>query len=112
MITLDLASSRGCRLPARPRVRILVAGRPVHLRQVPFPLGAENVPRRTIGPNGAATAILRWQNWCGPRGRVAVRLTLGGVSVVEQLGSTAAQGPTCVDRARPSTLGVSLFVRR
>ena len=111
-ITLGLYADRACRLPARPHVQVLVAGRPVRLRQVPYRLGAENAPRRTIAPRRPASVVLRWENWCGRRGPVSIRLTLGGATVVAPLGSETTSGPACVDRARPSTLGVSLFVRR
>jgi hypothetical protein len=84
----------------------------VTLRRVPLRLSADDVPRRVIAPKRPATAILRWQNWCGRRGPVALRLTLGGVSTVDQFGSATTRGPVCIDPHRPSTLGVSLFVRR
>jgi hypothetical protein len=112
MISVGVYTDTSCRLPARPEVQILVGGRPVRLRQVPLRLGAESLPQHTIRPKQPASFVLRWENWCGRRGPVAFRLTLGGVSVVEQLGSQTTQGPSCIAKASPSTLGVSLFVRR
>jgi hypothetical protein len=93
-------------------VQLLVSGRPLAVVRVPLALGGESVPRRTIAPKRPATAILRWQNWCGARGPVSLRLTLGGVTIVDRFGSATTSGPRCIDPSLPSTLGVSLFVRR
>ena len=111
MVTLSLFTKHACRLPARPRVQLLVGGKRAAVRQLPFRLSTEDVPRRTIGPSAPAVVVLRWENWCGARGPIALRLTLGGVSVVEPLGA-AGRAPVCVARGHASTLGVSLFVRR
>ena len=111
-LTLVLSSSEPCRLPARPRVQILLAGRPATVRQVPLRLSSEDVPRRVIGPGRSAVAMLRWSNWCGRRARVSLRLSLGGVSIVDTLGPWPSIAPVCVAPKLPSTLAVSLFVRR
>jgi len=112
MISLSVDSPRRCELPSRPGVHVLVGGRPVHARSGPFPLGAENRPRRVIGPGRGAWALVRFENYCGPfpRGTVALRIMLGGRTVARKV--SGARPPVCGSQALPARLGISLFVRR
>jgi hypothetical protein len=112
LITMGLYTDTPCRLPTRPNVQVFIRGRRAAVRQTGLQLSSEDVPRRTIRPKEPATAVVRWKNWCGPRGAVVLRLTLGGVTIREQLGSTTTDGPPCVSPGAPSTLAVSKFVRR
>ena len=65
-----------------------------------------------IAPGRGALAALRFDNYCGPfpRGSVALRLTIGGRTVVRRLPD--AHPPVCGSRSLPARLGVSIFVRR
>ena len=112
MISVSVDSPRRCELPSRPGVQVLVGGRLVRARKEPFPLGTENHPRRVIGPARGAWAVVRFENYCGafPSGSVAVRVTLGGRTVLRKIPS--ARPPVCGSRSLPARLGVSLFVRR
>jgi hypothetical protein len=110
MISMSVDSRRRCELPSRPGVQVLVGGRLVRARHGPFALGAENVPRRVIGPGRGAWALLRFANYCGRAGAVSLRITIGGRTVTRAIPSAAP--PVCGSRASPPSLGVSLFVRR
>jgi hypothetical protein len=111
-MTMGLYTDAPCGLPTRPHVQILVRGRRAQLRETVLPLSSEDVPRRIIRPRQPATAVVRWRNWCGARGPVVLRLTLGGVTIRYQLGSETTDGPPCTSPGAPSTLAVSKFVRR
>jgi hypothetical protein len=110
MISMSVDSRRRCELPSRPGVQVLVGGRLVRTRQGLFALGAENVPRRVIGPGRGAWALARFENYCGGAGAVSLRITIGGRTVVRRV--PTAVPPVCGSRASPPSLRVSLFVRR
>jgi hypothetical protein len=110
MISMSVASRGRCELPSRPGVQVVVGGRLVRARQGPFVLGAENVPRRVIGPGRGAWALVRFANYCGAPGSLALRITIGGRSVTRAIPNAAS--PVCGSRASSPSLGVSLFVRR
>jgi hypothetical protein len=111
-ITMGLYTDAPCSLPTRPAVSIVIAGRPAAVERTRLPLVPTDVPRRELRPREPVTAVVRWRNWCGERGPVRLRLSLGGVTVAEELGTATTEGAPCVDPARPSTLAVSIFVRR
>jgi hypothetical protein len=108
-ISLGVDARSACRLPARPRVEVLLGGRVVAgLRPRPYALGGEYAPAARVAPGSGAVAYLRWTGFCGPRhGPLVLRLTLGGVSVVRALPGAAP--PACTPGGR---LLVSRFVRR
>ena len=110
MISMSVDSRRRCELPSRPGVQVLVGGRVVRARRRSFALGAENVPRRVIGPGRGAWALVRFENYCGRAGAVSLRITIGNRSVVRAV--PGARPPVCGSRASPPSLGLSLFVRR
>jgi hypothetical protein len=110
MISVGIASKRTCRLPTRPSVQVLVGGRTAAVRRSAFPLGAEEAPRRVIGPGRSVWALVRFENWCRAAGRVALRLRLGGVAVVQAV--PGGGSPVCQSRTAPAHVGVSVFVRR
>jgi hypothetical protein len=110
MMSMSVDSRRRCQLPFRPGVQVLVGGRLIRARQGPFALGAENVPRRVIGPGRGVWALIRFANYCGPRGAVSLRIMIGRRAVTRAV--PTATPPVCGSRASPPSLGVSLFVRR
>jgi hypothetical protein len=110
MISMSVDSRRRCELPSRPGVDVLVGGQLVRAQRGAFALGAENVPRRVIGPGRGAWALGRFENYCGRPGTVALRITIGGRSVTRPVPGTAP--PVCGSRASPPSLRVSFFVRR
>jgi hypothetical protein len=111
-MTLGLYADGPCSLPERPDVQISVAGAPVNARRNALQLAKNDVPQRTIAPKHPVTAVVRWRNWCGPRGDVVLRLTLDGVTIDEGLGTATTSGPPCIAPKAPSTIAVSRFVRR
>jgi len=110
MISMSVDSRRRCELPTRPGVQVLVGGHLVRAQRGLFALGAENVPRRVIGPGRGAWALVRFENYCGKPGAVSLRITIGGRSVTPATPDAAP--PVCGSRASPPRLGSSLFVRR
>jgi len=91
-------------------VQVLVDGRVAPTLHRVFALGAESRPRTTIGRRSSAYSFLRWENWCAGTGAISLRITLGRRTVVRALHATST--PACGSHSAPSTLGVSLFVRR
>ena len=110
MISMSVDSRRRCEWPARPGVQVLVGGRIVRARTGPFPLGTEDQPRRIVAPGLGAWALVRFENYCGAAGAVALRVTVGGRTVVRAV--PEARPPVCGSRDAPPHLGVSLFTRR
>jgi hypothetical protein len=110
MISMSVDSRRRCELPTRPGVQVLVGGRVVRARTGPFPLGTEDQPRRIVAPGRGAWAVVRFENYCGAPGAVALRVTIGGRSVVRSV--PTARPPVCGSRDVPPHVGISLFIRR
>ena len=110
MISMSVDSRLRCELPSRPGLQVLVGGRLVRAQRGPFALGAENIPRRVIGPGRGAWALARFENYCGGLGAVSLRITIGGHTIARRVPD--AVPPVCGSRASPPSLRVSLFVRR
>jgi hypothetical protein len=109
-ISIGAVTRKACLLPGRPGVRVLVAGRPVETQPRSLSLGPGYPRLRTLAPGRRAVAIARWENFCAPPDRIAVRVTIGARSVVRRLPADV-QPPSCaVDGA--SSLAVSFFAAR
>jgi hypothetical protein len=112
-LAIELAFYDGepCALPERPGIVVRRRGQTVDVHPEPWQVRGSYASTRMLEPKRPVETFLRWTNWCGPSGGpVSVRLTLGGVSEVVELGEPAT--PACTAPGSTSTIAVSQFVRR
>jgi RNA polymerase sigma factor (sigma-70 family) len=103
---------RACHLRAALQVVVrTAAGRPLAVQGGQRPVVVEgDLPEGSVDPTGRYRITWRWTNWCGPRSVHASVEAVGGPTPPRlQLGQ--ADPPRCVDRARPSRIGVVQVVR-
>jgi Domain of unknown function (DUF4232) len=118
-LRLRNAGAAPCRLDGRPGVAFVGASPAPAQRQVALGAGTPPFPALlppaagllALPPGGVATLGVDWRNWCEPGTRPvpprAARLTLPGGGGVLEVGYSAVT--SCVDPARPSTVGVRPF---
>jgi hypothetical protein len=112
---------RPCRLTGRPRVRLVKQGGPVQVQQ-PIAIAPSTFPEVTYPPSAllalrpgeTAGLTVSWTNWCDLKvpGKPhvppkALRITLPGGRGHLDAGYNAV--PPCLDPARPSVIGASVF---
>jgi hypothetical protein len=111
MVSITVTTKKTCLLPRSPDVQAVVGDHLAGTRKRRLGLSTEEQPIRRITPHQGAWAMVRWENFCGAGGRVSLRITFGGRTVVRRL-PQAIRPPVCASRAEGSGLAVSYFVRR